>query len=271
MFFHLGYARTERDFEAQFDRMRKHGEKYVKWLLDIPKEQWAQAFDGGRRYGHMTTNLVECINSTLKGVRNQPITSIVMSTYYRLAQLFTDKGKETFVKKVAGHRFPQSLMDRMEVNVAQSNQYDVVACSRQDEVFVVRERSMFEQFTVDLRRRFCDCGNFQTDRYPCVHVVACCGKMSMDWGNYVDPVYMMDNVCKVYEREFPPIGHSGTWRKYNGPTIHHNPELLVHRTGRPKSTRFLNEMDRRDGRQPRRCGLCKERGHLRTACPHRNQ
>ncbi|XP_016173880.1 uncharacterized protein LOC107616434 [Arachis ipaensis] len=40
---------------------------------ESPREQYALAFDGGYRWGHMTTNLVECINSVLKGAHNIPM------------------------------------------------------------------------------------------------------------------------------------------------------------------------------------------------------
>ncbi|XP_057734760.1 uncharacterized protein LOC130950259 [Arachis stenosperma] len=39
--------------------------------------------------------------------------------------------------------------------------------------------------------------------------------------------------------------------------------------GRPKITRFLNEMDMRDMRGHRRCRLCGGEGHSRSRCPHR--
>jgi len=45
----------------------------------------------GRRYGHMTTNLSECINKVLKDCRNIPITKKTSTTwrtpYLYLAQL----------------------------------------------------------------------------------------------------------------------------------------------------------------------------------------
>ncbi|KAL5173236.1 hypothetical protein HKD37_16G045828 [Glycine soja] len=36
------------------------------WLDQIPKSKWTQANDEGKCYGHMTTNIVECMNSILK-------------------------------------------------------------------------------------------------------------------------------------------------------------------------------------------------------------
>ncbi|RYR61207.1 hypothetical protein Ahy_A04g018347 isoform B [Arachis hypogaea] len=38
--------------------------------------------------------------------------------------------------------------------------------------------------------------------------------------------------------------------------------------GIPKSTRYLNEMDSRDVRGPRRCTICGREGHSRSRCPH---
>ncbi|RYR32917.1 hypothetical protein Ahy_A10g047442 [Arachis hypogaea] len=39
--------------------------------------------------------------------------------------------------------------------------------------------------------------------------------------------------------------------------------------GRPKSTRYLNEMDSRDMCGPRRCTICGREGHSRSRCPQR--
>ncbi|XP_025685012.1 uncharacterized protein [Arachis hypogaea] len=85
----IGYSRTVREYELHFQRLRERGEAYTNWLSCIPREQYALAFDGGYRWGHMTTNLVESINSVLKGARNPPIIALVKATFYRLNELFT--------------------------------------------------------------------------------------------------------------------------------------------------------------------------------------
>ncbi|MED6215441.1 hypothetical protein PIB30_113736, partial [Stylosanthes scabra] len=38
-----------------------------EWTRRMDIELWAQYKDNGRRFGHMTTNMSECINSVLKG------------------------------------------------------------------------------------------------------------------------------------------------------------------------------------------------------------
>ncbi|RYQ84853.1 hypothetical protein Ahy_B10g104349 [Arachis hypogaea] len=88
------YSRTEQEYNKNYQRLKERGEAYTQWCDDIGVERWVLVFDGGHRWGHMTTNLVECINSVLKGPRNLPVTAIVRSTFYRLNELFTRKSTE---------------------------------------------------------------------------------------------------------------------------------------------------------------------------------
>ncbi|XP_016195616.1 uncharacterized protein LOC107636633 [Arachis ipaensis] len=97
------------EYQMCYQRLRKQGEAYTYWLDRIPHEQYALAFDGRYRWGHMTTNLVECINSVLKGERNFPVTALVKATFYRLNELFTRKRAEAEARINAGHVFSELL------------------------------------------------------------------------------------------------------------------------------------------------------------------
>ncbi|RYR07527.1 hypothetical protein Ahy_B05g074897 [Arachis hypogaea] len=243
--FYLLYSRTVREYEVRYQRLRERGEAYTNWLNRIPREQYALAFDGGYQWGHMTTNLVECINSVLKGARNLPITALVKATFYRLNELFTRKRAEAEARINAGH----------------------VSCfDHQNEVFEVREMPSGLEFAVDLRGLRCDCGEFQVDRIPCRHVFACCANQRLDWQLYVHDVYKMDQVRWVYQARFRPLGNPATWPTYNGPRFISNPYLRRVTKGRPRMTRFLNEMDTWMLRCPRRCTLCGAEGHSRSRC-----
>ncbi|XP_016168783.1 uncharacterized protein LOC107611360 [Arachis ipaensis] len=50
--------------------------------------------DEGRQFGHMTTNISECINAVMKGSHNLPIITLVKSSYFYLGELFARKGSE---------------------------------------------------------------------------------------------------------------------------------------------------------------------------------
>ncbi|XP_016191917.1 uncharacterized protein LOC107632773 [Arachis ipaensis] len=54
-----GYSRTEQEYNKNYQRLKERGEAYTQWCDEIGVERWVLAFDGGHRWGHMTTNLVE--------------------------------------------------------------------------------------------------------------------------------------------------------------------------------------------------------------------
>ncbi|RYR20162.1 hypothetical protein Ahy_B03g065253 [Arachis hypogaea] len=137
---------------------------------------------------------------------------------------------------------------------------------RQNEIFEVREMPSGCEFAVDIQQRHCDCGEFQVDRLPCRHVFACCANQRLDWQMYVHDVYKMDQVRKVYRAKFRTLGNPTTWPMYNGPRFIPNPFLKRVTKGRPKMTRFLNEMDTRMSRRPRHCKQCGAEGHSRSRC-----
>nr|CAD1837696.1 unnamed protein product [Ananas comosus var. bracteatus] len=64
-----------------------------KWVdeLEVYKEYWAWAFDRGRRFGLMTTNMSESLNRVLKGIRAIPITAFVAGTFYKLNSYFSKR------------------------------------------------------------------------------------------------------------------------------------------------------------------------------------
>ncbi|RYR13977.1 hypothetical protein Ahy_B04g070687 isoform A [Arachis hypogaea] len=184
----IGYSRTVREYEVRYQRLRERGEAYTNWLNRIPREQYVLAFDGGYRWGHMTTNLVECINS-------------------------------------------------LRANQIASGNIQVSCFDRQNEVFEVREMPSGLEFAVDLRGLRCDCGEFQ-----------------------------MEQIRRVYRARFRPLDNPTTWPAYHGPRFVPNPYLRRVSKGRPRMMRFLNEMDTRMLRRPRRCTLCGAEGHSRSRC-----
>ncbi|RYR38299.1 hypothetical protein Ahy_A09g043295 [Arachis hypogaea] len=122
----------------------------------------------------VTTNLVECINSVLKGAHNLPITTLVKATFYRLNELFTRKRAEAEARINAGHVFSELVTSKLHANQLALGNIQVNCFDRKNEVFKMREMPSGLEYVVDLRRQQCDCGEFQVDRIPCRHVFACC-------------------------------------------------------------------------------------------------
>ncbi|XP_016163130.1 uncharacterized protein LOC107605680 [Arachis ipaensis] len=245
----------------------------MAWIRGLEPPKWLQHRDEGRRYGHMTTNLSECINSVLKGTCNLPVCAIVKSTFHRLNALFVKKGREAQSQIACGQVFSQFLQKAILANREGISQMLVTSYDRATSIFTVDEIAAVgyqSRFRVYLEHGRCDCGYFQALHYPCAHALAACAHARLDWQRYVAAVYRVDSVFRVYEMEFPPMLDEELWPPYVGERVVPNLHLRRTMEGRPVSTRIRNEMDEVEPGPGKRCGLCRQPGHTRRNCPHIN-
>ena len=103
-------------FETKLSAMRSKFRRAAEWLDSIPREKWTQCYDGGKRYGHMTTNLAECMNFVLKEARALPITALVKATFSKINVLFVNKGTQIINMLRAGHVYSQEAYELMQEN-----------------------------------------------------------------------------------------------------------------------------------------------------------
>ena len=91
------------------------------WIDRISKEKWTLAYDiEGRRYGHITTNLSECINKVLKDCRNISITALVKSTYSRCQKYFFDRDRHAQRQLNEGQVYCSKIVKELRQNQEQA-------------------------------------------------------------------------------------------------------------------------------------------------------
>jgi len=64
--------------------------------------------------------------------------------------------------------------------------------------------------TVELNEWSYDCGQFQALRLPYSHAIATCAFCNLNYDDFVDPVYVLENVFKVYQLHFHSLGSEDT-------------------------------------------------------------
>ncbi|XP_027364296.1 uncharacterized protein LOC113871400 [Abrus precatorius] len=229
MLMKLAYTPCKQRFEAGLNKFRSHSPEVQTWIDNISKEKWSLAYDHeGRRYGHMTTNLSESVNKVLKGARNLPITALVKATYSRLVEYFVKRGESAINDMNNGKRYCRKLIEAIEKNQEEASSH-------------------------------------QAYRYPCSHVIAACVTVSIDFWQYVDPVYTLQYVVNAYSSQWWPLG--------NEANILQNDEwkLLPDQDrargkGRPEASRIRNEMNWVESQPRQRCRLCRQPGHNQRHC-----
>ncbi|KAL5128187.1 hypothetical protein HKD37_14G040479 [Glycine soja] len=276
---HATYTPCKHIFDQNLEKFRELSPAITTWIDRISKEKWTMAYDReGRRYGHMTTNLLECLNKVLKDCRNIPITALVKSTYSRCRKYFVERGRQAQRQLNEGQVYCSKLVKELRKNQEQACTHIVRVYDIHSTRFEVEEsfnpitQRGGQKWTVNLNGRHCQCGRYSALHYPCLHIIAACGYVSMNYYQYIDVVYTNEHILKAYSAQWWPLGNEAAippsddaWTLIPDPTT-------IRAKGRPKSTRIRNEMDWVEPSEHRpKCSRCGAEGHNRRRCPMQSE
>ncbi|KAK1629933.1 hypothetical protein QYE76_004248 [Lolium multiflorum] len=138
-------AYSERRFANLYNGLLKHkdlnagGQEFLHRHL-IFNSKWARAYDeDGRRYGQMTSNMAECFNNVLKGVRALPVTAIIQYTFEKLNVYFQNYTNET-EKEIANNcEFPTKVQEFMDFQARKADSQTATCYDNVDWVYQVNE------------------------------------------------------------------------------------------------------------------------------------
>ncbi|KAL5146141.1 hypothetical protein HKD37_06G016022 [Glycine soja] len=272
-----GYAYTEKMHWRHLGDIRANKPSAAEWLDQLPKQKWVQCFDEGKRLGHMTTNLSESVNSMFKNTRHLPVSSLVEETYFKTAQLFANRGRQTQAMINSGSQYSEVVFDAINSGQQESNTHIVNEFDRHNHTFIITEtQSPLEtprppgRFRVMLQSQKCDCGEFQAKHLPCSHVMAACKSVNVDPMTYVPMIFTLQHILHIYDNSYGLLPHESMWQEYEGDQWGPDPRRKRTGKGRPVSTRIPTEMDEDENERASRkkCGLCRQHGHSRNNCPN---
>lgn len=219
-----------------------------RWFADKALKHWALAFDDGKRFGIMTTNIAESWNNAIKAPRKLPITALVKSIFYKVVEYFDQRRLEIERQSVDGNEFTKHATKILNRWKERASGHHVKVFDRETWVFEVttmkRGQKGGNQQIVRLMERICTCNKWQTYHIPCSHVLACCANQNIQHTSLVSEWYRLDNARKVYATPFEPLPHEDAWPLLDGfPRVVPDDEKVTNTPGRKKSTRYKNEMD----------------------------
>ncbi|KAH1210756.1 hypothetical protein GmHk_15G044988 [Glycine max] len=275
----LAYTPCKHIFYQNLEKFRQLSLAIATWIDRISKEKWMMAYDReGRRYGHMTTNLSECINKVLKDCRNIPITALVKSTYSRCRKYFVERGRQAQRKLNEGQLYCSKLVKELRKNQEQAYSHIVRVYDIHSTRFEVEEtfnpitQRGGQKWAVNLNGHYCQCGRYFALHYPCSHIIAACGYVSMKYYQYIDVVYTNEHILKTYSVQWWPLGNEAVIPHSNDAWILILDTTTIRAKGRPKSTRIRNEMDWFEPSEHRqKCSRCGAEGHNRRRCPMQSE
>ena len=85
-------ATTEEEFHTACNAMRAINSMRVDWLFNNAHPMhWATVYFLGRRYGHLTSNIAESLNSWLLKARDMPIVAMLETIHTKLTGWFAER------------------------------------------------------------------------------------------------------------------------------------------------------------------------------------
>ncbi|XP_078156118.1 uncharacterized protein LOC144551892 [Carex rostrata] len=145
-------------FNRLKEKLKTECENAWKWIeekINDDREYWALAFDGGRRYGVMTTNWPESLNSVLRGTRSLPVTAFVAATFYRVNQDFVERSEQG--RKMTTQLCPK-VIDQIRPRKIASRGYQVCRFGPCD--YEVNTGTSKYSVTINGRSSICVCQAF---------------------------------------------------------------------------------------------------------------
>ena len=211
-------ATQERKFNATFDLIENVNRDALQYLKDVPKEKWALTFDKGYRYGAMTTNVFECFNGVLNGVRSLPIMAMVKYIWFKPNAYIDDRCNKSIAQLNLRTKWCKYALDIFMRNKVKAEHHRVMRLSTQQQSYQVdtphnpgNAGNGDHTHGVNLLQRTCTCQKWKLYKIPCSHVIAVCIRYRHDAEQYIDPCYSMDALFWSYALVFPALKDRLSW------------------------------------------------------------
>jgi len=132
---------------------------------------------------------------------------LVKSTYSRCRKYFVDHGRQVQRQLNEGQVYCSKFVKELRKNQEQACSYIVRVYDIHSIRFEVEEtfnpitQHGRQKWAVNLNDHYCQCGKYSALHYPCSHIIAACGYMSMNFLQYVDVVYRNEHILKAYSTQ----------------------------------------------------------------------
>ncbi|KAH0754991.1 hypothetical protein KY290_025261 [Solanum tuberosum] len=265
-------AHQVRKFEALMWEIQEENREAYEYLMRIPLNKWTVSHDDGKRWGVLTTNLLESFNGLLKKARGLPVTAMVRLSLEQTVERYTRRCQTTHQLVEQNELWTSSFKMKWEKNYEGSKRHFVYDWNISTGVYEVRSIQIDgtggNPHCVSLSEKKCDCEKWANLHFPCSHVMKVTERMGALARNFVSEHFTTENYVTTYSGSFSPIGHEAYWPS---PSFIMRSNEFYRRPNRSRTTRIPNEMDRDPAVYGRACGLCRQTGHDRRRCPTRNQ
>jgi hypothetical protein len=260
------HALTVIEFEAKILEIEEISQDAAYWIRRIPPRLWATAYFEGTRFGHLTANIVESLNTWILEASGLPIIQMMECIRRQLMTWFNER-RETSMQ------WTSILVPSAERRVAEALErartYQVLRANEAEFEVISHEGTNI----VDIRNRCCLCRGWQLYGLPCAHAVAALLSCRQNVHRFTESCFTVATYRKTYSQTIHPIPDKSLWTELSDGDPNSNkaievvinPPKSLRPPGRPRKKRVRAE-DRGRVKRVVHCSRCNQTGHFRTTC-----
>jgi hypothetical protein len=246
-------AANQEEYLAAISTIRRLDNEAATYIENIPAASYTEWAFPAARFGQLTSNIVESMNSALARIRELPIVNLIQNIQEYIMEKMVQRNQRC-------QGLPTPLltyaMDIINENVNGSRRYEVRLSSQ----FLGAAFFKGESHIVNLEQRTCTCKWAQRYQLPCVHMCAMIVKIGDNPYNYASPFYSVTAYRECYRKNVIPI-------QYHLLEVDETfkPPATRRPRGRPKKKRIASRGEQSPKAQ-KCCSRCGGMGHNRRTC-----
>ncbi|KAK4405418.1 hypothetical protein Sango_0548300 [Sesamum angolense] len=256
IFYAAAYAPKLEVFERCVENIKAISVEAYNWVVNSEPDHWANAFFGGARYNHMTSNFGQQFYSWVSEVDELPITQMVDVLRGKIMELIYRRRLESSQWVT---RLTPFMEDKLQHEISKARSLQVLLSH--GSTFEVRGESVD---IVDIDHWDCSCKGWQLSGLPCCHAIAvleCLGRSLYD---YCSRFFMTDSYRATYTESINPMPNveKPERSELQEATIV-TPPPTKRPPGRPK-LKLVESVD--IIKRQLQCSKCKGLGHNKKTC-----
>ncbi|KAI3838806.1 hypothetical protein MKW92_020224 [Papaver armeniacum] len=258
------WAPTAVEFEGKVLEIGEISQDAAKWIQKSSPQFWATAYFGGSRFGHLTANIVESLNSWILEASGLPIIQMMECIRRKLMTWFNERRETsmqwtTILVPSAERRVVEALERARSYQVLRANEAEFEVISHEGTNIV------------DIRNRGCSCFGWQLYGIPCAHGAAALLSCRQNVHRFTESCFTVTTYRKTYSQTLHPVPDKSLWKELSkkganpAADVLINPPKSLRPPGRPRKKRVRTE-DHGRAKRVVHCSRCNQTGHFRTTC-----
>ncbi|KAL0211261.1 hypothetical protein P9112_009559 [Eukaryota sp. TZLM1-RC] len=240
-------ALTVAEYQSHWEEIRIISSKASDYLAKIGPDHWVSAYFPGDRYGYLTSNISEFLNSWLLTVRELPLLSIMDELRRKIGISIQERRDESKRSDGGSMGIVKLVHEQLKVNVSKGRNLTALVCGDEGQESI-EVRDFEKVFVVDLKDGTCTCGETKYCGYPCCHLVAACVLKKKSPLEYTSCYCKMESLVNTYTIGLRPMRGRDDWEIDDGmETV--LPPAYIKRVGRRRKKQFRRQSRKTAKRQ----------------------